>query len=568
MVSLWGTKKNDGDEQDEDGQRPNTSSSATRDDPRQSEDTNERTRLLPQQQQQQQQQQRPRGQGYLSPDDPAVSPYNLWSVRALRWFEVVFLVVTFLWWVLLLVSIFVSPPKFNSRGSGFFDFSFTTLTIGNILVALIFFAVPSSAMSILSMSISVLLLIDMIIILAVPQIRVEEGWVGIASVVWAALIGFYNVIANRTVTWGKHEEEERLTGRQETRRTLKEWLAIMVATVIMVVYVIIVILLTAVLVLRSRDATLQLPGEKFLVDGDKYAVHVACEGNVTFYEDGSPKPTVLLEGGYMPVEHTFEDWVYDAKQNGTIDRYCWWDRPGIAFSENAPSPHSGGMSANALSEALAIKGEEGPYILVGAGIGGIYSRIFSARNVRSIVGIMQIDALHEDLLHRVADPGRGFILWGRGVISPLGFDRLAGALFKGRTKEDRVYGGSSYQGGKFIKNKLQENLVAESLTKSEVASARNIQQPDVPLVVISSGRHMKTDSDWEKKQEDLTKITDNLLGWEVVQKAPSEEIWRVKEGRDALEHWLGKLYNYGMKPQMSEEDAWSGKQDETKGSGT
>lgn len=537
MVSLWGSNKNGTDEQEEDGERP-TSSSRREEPPRQSEDTNERSRLLPREQ---------RGPGYLSPDDPAVSPYNLWSVRALRWFEILFLVITFLWWVLLLVSIFVSPPKFNSRGSGFFDFSFTSLTLGNILVALIFFAVPSSAMSILSMSISVLLLIDMIIILAVPQIRVEEGWVGIASVVWAALIGFYNVITNRTVKWGKAEEEERLTGRQETRRTLKEWLAIMLATVIMVIYVIIVVLLTAVLVLRSRDAAVKAPGEKILVDGDKYAVHVACVGEQTFYEDGSRKPTVLLEGGYMPVFDTMEDWVFNAKENGTIDRYCWWDRPGLAWSENAPSPHSAGMSASVFSEALAIKGEEGPFILVGAGIGGIYTRIFSARNVRNIVGIMLIDALHEDLLHRVAAPGRGFFLWGRGILSPLGLDRLAGALFKGRTKEDRVYGKSSYQGGKFIKNKLQENLVADSLTRSEVASSKNIQQPNVPLVVITSGRHVKTDDIWEQKQKELTKVTENLLAWEIVGKAPAEEVWRVKEGRDVLEHWLGKLYQYKMK---------------------
>ena len=54
-----------------------------------------------------------------------VSPYNLWSVRALRYFSVLFAIVTFLWWVLLLVSIFVSPPMMHSRGSGFFDFSYT-----------------------------------------------------------------------------------------------------------------------------------------------------------------------------------------------------------------------------------------------------------------------------------------------------------------------------------------------------------------------------------------------------------------------------------------------------------
>ena len=368
MVSLWGSKQDGEDENEVVVDRPGSSSARPA---RTSEDANERTRLIVRDE---------RAPGYLSPDDPAVSPYNLWSVRALRWFEILFLVITFLWWVLLLVSIFVSPPYFNSRGSGFFDFSFTSLTLGNILVALIFFAVPSSAMSILSMSISVLLLIDMIIILAVPQIRVEEGWVGIASVSWAALIGFYNVITNRTVKWGKAEEEERLTGRSESRRTLKEWLAILVATFFMVVYVLIVILLTAVLVLRSRDATLKAPGEKYLVDGDKYAVHVACVGNHT------KKPTVLLEGGYMPVLDSMEDWVFNAQQNGTIGRYCWWDRPGIAWSENAPSPHSAGMSSDALSEALALQGEEGPFILVGAGMGGIYSRIFSARNVRNIAG--------------------------------------------------------------------------------------------------------------------------------------------------------------------------------------
>lgn len=379
MVSLWGTKNDE--EEVNVVTNANGETSIRRDTPRPSEDANERTRLLVVDRDRDQ-----RAPGYLRPDDPAVSPYNLWSVRALRWFEIVFLIITFLWWVLLLVSIFVSPPKFNSRGSGFFDFAYTTLTIGNILVALIFFAVPSSAMRVLSMSISVLLLIDMIIILAVPQIRVEEGWIGIASVVWAALIAFYNVITNRTVKWGKAEEEERLTGRAETKRSVGEWFAVVAATFIMVLYVIIVVLLTAVLVLRSRDASLAAPGEKYLVDGEKYAVHLFCEGNQTTYKDGSKKPTVLLESGYMPVLDSMEDWVYDAYKNGTIDRYCYWDRPGMGWSENAPSPHSAGMSETALGEALAIKGEEGPFILVGAGIGGIYSRIFSARNVRNIAG--------------------------------------------------------------------------------------------------------------------------------------------------------------------------------------
>lgn len=528
-MALWKTAK-DGEEQPEqEDEQPGATSSQGRP----SEDTNERTRLLPPQQ---------RGPGYLDPDDPAVSPYNLWSVRALRWFEVLFLGLTFLWWVILFVSIFVSPPGMHSRGSGFFDVSFTTLTVGNIIVALLFFSVPSRPMGILSMAISVLLLIDMIIILAVARLRLEEGWIGIASVVWAAIIGLYNVITNRTVRWGKAEEEERLTGRQETRRSLREWCAVFTATFIMVVFVLVAILLTATLSLRARDAGLAAPGKRYFVDGDKYQIHLACVGNQSYYKDGKTMPTVLLEGGFMPVEDSFEDWIYDAHTNGTIGRYCYWDRPGLGWSDNAPSPHSAGMSADAISEALAIAGEEGPWILVSAGIGGIYSRVFSARHPRAISGIMLIDALHEDLLYKIANPSRGFTIWGRGFISPLGLDRLFGALFKGRTREDRVCGKSSYQGGKFLKAKLQENLVADSLTKSEVQSSRNIQQPKVPLVVVTSGIHLKQDKDWEKKQEDLTKITDNLLAWDIVPKAPKEEVWRTKEGRTILEKRLGQLY--------------------------
>ena len=545
MVSLWGNKSGGDDEGDADGAGSNHDG-GSRQHSRHTREPDERSRLLPPQ------------EGYLSPDDPAVcprilsiglqyltcfsqvSPYNLWSVRALRYLSILFLIITFLWWVLLLVSIFVSPPMMHSRGSGFFDFSYTTLTVGNLLVAILFFAVPSKPMEVLTLVISGLLLIDMIIVLAVGRVRLEESWVGIASVIWAVLIALYNSAQDRVVQRGKKEEEKRLTGRQESRRTLREWCAVFTATFIMCVMTIIVILLTATLILRSRDASLEAPGKRYLVDGDKYALHLACVGNITYKADGKRNPTVLLEAGEDPVENTMDDWIYNAYRNGTIDRYCYYDRPGIAWSDNAPSPHSAGMTSDALSEALARAGEQAPWVLVSAGVGGIYSRIFSSRHVREIKGIFLIDTLHEDLLYRIASPGRGFVLWARGIISPLGYDRLFGALFKHRTREDRVYGRSAYQGGKYIKAKLQENLVAASLTKNEIVQARNIQSKKTPLVVVSSGIEVRWDHEWERKQEDLTRVTKNLKAWDVVNGAP-HQVWRTLEGRMVLEKRLGEL---------------------------
>ena len=73
MVSLWGSSKNDEEEREplnhENGVDEEDDTGATRDSPRRTErrhpEPDERTRLLP------------RHDGYLDPDDPAVSNFNI-----------------------------------------------------------------------------------------------------------------------------------------------------------------------------------------------------------------------------------------------------------------------------------------------------------------------------------------------------------------------------------------------------------------------------------------------------------------------------------------------------------
>lgn len=485
----------------------------------------ERTRLLPPE----------NGQGYLSPDDPAVSPYNIWSVRALRAVSLLALAISFVWWTFLLVSIFVSPPLMHARGSGFFAFSYITLTTGYLVLGLLFFAVPSKPMTVWGSILTVLLLVNMIVILVVPRIRLEEGWVGIASVAWASFISLYQVIQNRAVAWGKREEEERLTGREETRRSLREWLAVLVEMVVLAILTIAAVLFTATLTLRSRDASLEPAGQRYSVHGDTYQVHLACVGNRT--TGSADEPTILLEGDYGPVEHGLQPFIDDAYRHGVISRYCYWDRPGLGWSDNAPSPHSAGMAVDAFSEALALADESGPWVVVSAGVGSLYSRLFASRHLLEVNGIFLIDPLHEAYLDDLGKSSRGFFLWLRGVVSPLGLDRLAGALVRGRTREDRVIGRSAYQSDKFIKAKLQESLVAVSMTAAEVQSARHIQMGATPLVVVSSGLEVRGNSKWAERQEDLSHITKRLLSWDVVHDAP-HEVWAHAEGRNVLEQRL------------------------------
>ena len=57
---------------------------------------------------------------------------------------------------------------------------------------------------------------------------------------------------------------------------------------------------------------------------------------------------------------------------------------------------------------------------------------------------------------------------------------------------------------------------------------------------MSSGIEVDHDSTWELKQKDLTTLTDNLIGWDVVKKAP-HQVWHTLEGRTAMEKRLRAL---------------------------
>jgi len=143
-------------------------------------------------------------------------------------------------------------------------------------------------------------------------------------------MAIWTLVTDRLVAWGKSEEEQRLTGRAESRRSLGEWTAVLVSIICMVVFVAVVVLMTCTLILRALDAGLAPPGELYWVDGDKYKLHVYCHGNQTDVK-GNKVPTVLIEGGEGPTEDGLWQFANDAISNGTISRYCFVDRPGVAW---------------------------------------------------------------------------------------------------------------------------------------------------------------------------------------------------------------------------------------------
>ena len=228
------------------------------------------------------------------------------------------------WWIVLFVSIFVNIPGLYTRGSGFTELAYTFITIFALMNSITFFATPlPRGVRGLSLALSVFLFVNAIIILVSPPLRHHEGWVGLATVLWAALIGgIWTVVTDRVVEWGKAEEEERLIGRVEERYTGIEWLKVIFSTTGLIVVVVLEVLITLTLVLRMRDASLEPTGKRYWVFQHKFQVHVACFGDAS-----DTVPTVFVEGGERSAEY-FSTWVAEAQEEGIIGQYCYWDRPG------------------------------------------------------------------------------------------------------------------------------------------------------------------------------------------------------------------------------------------------
>lgn len=531
MAKLWGTGPSTNGEQDEptayDSRRVENGHNRMPDEPATIE-PDERTSLL--------------RQHNLDPDDPAVSPYNRLSVRSFRALSIILLIMGILWWLVHLVTTFISLPGCYTRGGGWFALGYSTFAVGILLVSLLFYATPSKAERTILLATLFFLAVDNIMILAAYPIRNDEAWIGIASAIWALVITAWAVICDRVVENGKRGEEVRLTGRPENRYTLSQWLSVFAGTIIMSIFLIISILLTINLSIRARDGTLAPPGKMYTVEDYNFHVHLYCAGNKT-NSHGQKTTTVLIEGGEEPVEGRMESWVKEAYLINKIERYCYWDRPGMAWSENGPSPLSAGRVADALSAALVKADETGPWILASHHVGGIYSRVFASRHTGDVRGLLLVDTLPESQLYRIGSPGRGLLLWIRGVLYPLGLDRIVSAIFLGHGRADRISGRDAWQKGGEIKFKLQENLVANSFTKNEINAARFILPKDTPIVVVSSGKSVKKSKDWSDGQRDLTHLNDNLIAWDVVDGA-GHNVWENHDGNEILQKRLEQLVNY------------------------
>jgi pimeloyl-ACP methyl ester carboxylesterase len=131
------------------------------------------------------------------------------------------------------------------------------------------------------------------------------------------------------------------------------------------------------------------PGQ--LVDVGGYKMHINCMGQ------GSP--TVILAAGTADFSTT---WAYVQPEIAKLTRVCAYDRAGMGWSEPSPDPRTMNATVDELHTLLINAGIPGPYVLVGHSLGGMHMRAYAHSYPEEVVGLIQVDSLHED--QAVLDP--------------------------------------------------------------------------------------------------------------------------------------------------------------------
>ena len=124
-------------------------------------------------------------------------------------------------------------------------------------------------------------------------------------------------------------------------------------------------------------------GERVLV-GER-RMWIACQGQGA--------PTVVMDAG---VNSGSQIWARVWPTAAATTRVCVYDRAGLGYSDPIPRPRTSQEVVTDLHGLLEAAGIDGPYVLVAHSFGGLNIRLYAGQYPQDVVGMVLVDAVHED----------------------------------------------------------------------------------------------------------------------------------------------------------------------------
>lgn len=257
--------------------------------------------------------------------------------------------------------------------------------------------------------------------------------------------------------------------------------------------------------IRFRHAP---PGRIYQVNGRGMRLDCTGGGAPTIILDAGLGNDGLIWGGVQPVL-------------AATTRVCSYDRAGRGWSDSEPTARDADHIADDLHGLLAAARIDGPVVLMGHSIAGIYIRDFATRYPAGVAGLIFVDgstplqerdpafeahlSMHFPALPQVllieAELGAGIPRWMGLCSHPPGWpDRHAAWMMV----EDRCYPG--------IAESLNEGL---NMDRSGEETVHTGPSGDLPILIFSHdpakvrAEHMPGDvvDAWERMQQNLLKLS-------------------------------------------------------------
>lgn len=121
------------------------------------------------------------------------------------------------------------------------------------------------------------------------------------------------------------------------------------------------------------------PGAIYFVNGHKMHINCTGFGSPTIILDTGLGDDALIWGGIQPVL-------------SRTTRVCAYDRAGYGWSEELPPPRDADHVADELHGLLRAAKIDGPIVLMGPSIGGVYIRDYASRYPEGVAGLIFVDS--------------------------------------------------------------------------------------------------------------------------------------------------------------------------------
>jgi pimeloyl-ACP methyl ester carboxylesterase len=239
-------------------------------------------------------------------------------------------------------------------------------------------------------------------------------------------------------------------------------------------------------------------------------LHIACEGQ--------GEPTAVLVTGLGGASLL---WSRVQPLIASSTRVCVYDRAGLGWSDAGSGERTPAAVAAELHNLLTTARVPGPYVLVGASVGGKYIRLLAEQYPNEVAGLVLVDARHESVdaaltpderaasLASAQRDGRLYWLLGR-----LGIMRLFGARLAAATSPGAAALPENTRTLLMVQAARPHSIDAmlgESAGMTADDERLRAARPlgALPLVVLAADSSLAQSPDWRAAQEAQRQLSHN-----------------------------------------------------------